>query len=1798
MAQSPLQILMSQPPRSVNGGYDPYVPPYLQNRLRRQDLLLDRMGYEEPEPVPSGWETFFDALSTPEYAAVNALDYYRQGKNPLIGFGVGAYEGLRPLLRKGLSYIPGGRNVRVPKGYGKKEYWPDYLQTIPGLEPTESTWGNFGVRLGGVGLSFLTDPLSYLAMGSEGVLKQGAQAMARAGMRFNVHYFAQQGPAELRGFFRLVAETMVKEEVASGGMPSFTQAKMLTRENQLVRALEKEWTGKNGPLALEPWFLPRKARNALRIPLVSHAAMEKTGLPALGRAVFSPRGTKTVKEAVEPWMELYANVYNDPQKIRALRKVLFREETVTLPRRGKAAVIHQVPTQPPGNVPGALFTTQPNVPMLPRNPGTRPLGIAPTALPPYLHTPGAPTVGYHTAPILPRSRPITRQGTITQPSARMVIPGTRRPAPPPTTRVSPVSLDDLMLAGSQQSFIQQGARRAVSAPQKAITFPELPPVRKAGLTVPEQRGLRPTSFAAQRGEDLLEPAARQVPSPTLAPEDLLRADAISERQLSRAKVAAQSDLTSVKPSSKPLTLKEWRESTLAEAARLGIESPSLVRRVQTATKKDIPVLEKVLESEFAVERKLKSREWRSLEAERVSKSTGEYALMPARPARTVGAPGATAKVPQDTAKWAHIADDIQAQIETKMQVHAKQRLAETDIFNYDSFLDDLSDLPKTARAADDYSDIRQQVYAKLKANRGKPLSEINFGNDANPLRYAPEELAEKTILQAEGKALEADAKRLARERGFLTELHARNAPELSLIRGASSKEELAKIVQATETQLKVDKALPEGKRAGLNRAIRAAYAYVNNEEWAARQLNLSVKKPGVKFSVAEAVPTRTWADAQRTSVALDDALRSGSITEAEHAAVSAALDASSVLRKNIEVKFVEGAPAVPPSGLLAHGEAAGVGRVVKGHADIRDTGKSIISITKHGLSDPETMHHEVWHFAHNKLLLPKERTLLNDLHKTLGKKSPKVMEEWAADEYAKFMLGKPFEKGLFGVLKTAARRMWRILRAIVGDKSAKLQTVFGNALRRPYLPVPGPVRARVILQAVPKFSIAPGVTVAQAKPSVSLTTFERKQILYTLDSAITWLSPTWRISPLLTEAGRTLKAREIQEKEVMLQAVEGFFKKFEGKSDDLNEFYKFIEPPDPNAPPRQFTADQLRKFPEAKKIWDQWFDKRIGIIPNMLRNKGMSDIFLDDYIAHVYRIDPEEYSRLLDLRTSGSLSQTDKHTLPRDIPSIDAALKKDKKPLVNAADLMGIRIESAFRAIRKVDYLNDLIQRGVPSGLLKPLPKRATEQTLQGNKDFEGYGIHTLWPQLAREVKVKSKKTGKIRVYVKGYALRDDVYINLQHVFEGFRQPHFALDILWKMTKFWKPLATIYSPKYHLRNMWGNLWNSFLGGLHNPVRYLQGLALQSEVFEKALGSPTFRINGETFTTAQLRAELKAQGISGKGFFGTDIESLIHERILGKQLGKFDIRKFPEGARRFGQFIEDNARASLYLNARLAGESPVEAANRVRKFLFDYDHLTPSERRIRDYIFPWYTWARKNVPLQIEQMLRTPGKFAAIPKVQSLFETRKEREMKEELAPDWMKQTQAFSSPLFGRTAKGEVRFIMPGMPYEDVVRFSDPKELINQLNPMLKGGLEQALSMDFFSGRPFYLEGLKNDPAYWAQRVESGWANKLTRPLWPLLGIRQYKDPDSGETITVANPRLVHLWKLAFRPGRELMQITDQNRDRVTTLTNWSTGMSVFPLDIQRAGLMKAYERRTRNEAVLKQLYRFEETPYRQRRTR
>lgn len=260
-------------------------------------------------------------------------------------------------------------------------------------------------------------------------------------------------------------------------------------------------------------------------------------------------------------------------------------------------------------------------------------------------------------------------------------------------------------------------------------------------------------------------------------------------------------------------------------------------------------------------------------------------------------------------------------------------------------------------------------------------------------------------------------------------------------------------------------------------------------------------------------------------------------------------------------------------------------------------------------------------------------------------------------------------------------------------------------------------------------------------------------------------------------------------------------------------------------------------------------------------------------------------------------------------------------------------------------------------------------------------------------------------------------YWKIENRPEGFRT---FIEKGWDpLVNWWKSWTLGVWPAYHARNQVGNLFNNWLAGvtpapLQNAgVTYKLGVyGLARDVSKGKTGKIVTDAGREiSFKTVMDQAE--RLGVIGSGLYGAELPEFMGKLVSGRvpaAFGRGDVsgairRTLPEGVSErlidelaaspaknallslgflAGRGLENNARMAHFVDRLIKGDSGVNAARSVSRFLFDYTDITNAEQGIKK-IIPFYTWTRKNLPLQLESLVSQPIKFSFVEKLKSNLE---------------------------------------------------------------------------------------------------------------------------------------------------------------------------------------------------------------------
>ena len=180
----------------------------------------------------------------------------------------------------------------------------------------------------------------------------------------------------------------------------------------------------------------------------------------------------------------------------------------------------------------------------------------------------------------------------------------------------------------------------------------------------------------------------------------------------------------------------------------------------------------------------------------------------------------------------------------------------------------------------------------------------------------------------------------------------------------------------------------------------------------------------------------------------------------------------------------------------------------------------------------------------------------------------------------------------------------------------------------------------------------------------------------------------------------------------------------------------------------------------------------------------------------------------------------------------------------------------------------------------------------------------------------------------------------------------------------------------------------------------EGIEIASLAFRaKRAGKPITDL--VSASDAKLFKEMvESEGLLKVGPFSVDIDTPTFKWTD-------DILELPGD---IGELVESTAKIALYFDRKSKGFTSRAAARDVRKFLFDYSDLSSAEREVFKRVMPFYTWTRKNLPLQVSMLIQDPTKFNVIEKAKRAVESMTDGEpLDEKYLPGWLKDGMSFEA---------------------------------------------------------------------------------------------------------------------------------------------------------------------------------------------
>lgn len=487
--------------------------------------------------------------------------------------------------------------------------------------------------------------------------------------------------------------------------------------------------------------------------------------------------------------------------------------------------------------------------------------------------------------------------------------------------------------------------------------------------------------------------------------------------------------------------------------------------------------------------------------------------------------------------------------------------------------------------------------------------------------------------------------------------------------------------------------------------------------------------------------------------------------------------------------------------------------------------------------------------------------------------------------------------------------------------------------------------------------------------------------------------------------------------------------------------------------------------------------------------------------------------------------------------------------------------------------------------------------------------------------------------------------------FGEYRFPTFASDesseilgaVDWLQRK-WKASKTVvnpsFAPKQAIQNalqstlvMGNNAYRAFdprsysaaaqiLFGKKTPVR--QGLPQLAEewlakfsdpgTLDQARGLATANLNradeamdlakgleltlptGQKVTRDELELLARQNGIlrGTSGFSGEALKRSLESEI---GLGKADsftgkawegTKALANGYLGLSSKVEDTSRLALFINGLMMGDSPVQAANRVNRALFDYGRsFSRFEQEVMKRLVPFYSFNRLALPLVLRTTLESPGAPAGVNKVAELIGNLVTGD--KDGNPVTLSQA---DREIFGRSFLIEQPRIFKGLdasgnllfntfsnltPFDTLSLFTvtrkngeidwqrtAEKSVGGMLTPFLKIPAEVLANRDFFTGR--VIEAASGGAGRLGAIKDKQLDAVIPDAIKPMLGWEWGQDRRTGQQIAYVNPWLSYTTaQLAPPVARQFIKPLGDDESVLERAMRMTLGIGEQSLDIKQS---------------------------------
>lgn len=320
----------------------------------------------------------------------------------------------------------------------------------------------------------------------------------------------------------------------------------------------------------------------------------------------------------------------------------------------------------------------------------------------------------------------------------------------------------------------------------------------------------------------------------------------------------------------------------------------------------------------------------------------------------------------------------------------------------------------------------------------------------------------------------------------------------------------------------------------------------------------------------------------------------------------------------------------------------------------------------------------------------------------------------------------------------------------------------------------------------------------------------------------------------------------------------------------------------------------------------------------------------------------------------------------------------------------------------------------------------------------------------------------------------EEIAVGLSQINEimGARGKNNFLRTWDRITDLFKSWA-IASIGFHSRNFMGGVFNNALAGvdldsyrrfhvLFGPVRdsMAKGEGIKEQILALRASPAAKRASRteEGQRAVEAMEEMIRYGVlsGGQTTELQDIARIRNGRGLDA-VNPFNPNNAATSAlRKPTTTVENYLRGTLAMDRLMNGSNISAAVSDVYKYHFDYADLSAFERGFLRRVIPFYTWTRKNLPLQLEMMLTNPKIYNRTASLKREIERDAETE---DYIPKFIEERFHIQLPF---SIGGDSVFMVPDLPFTEIDTTFNPRTILTMTAPQVKVPFEYLSDYDTF----------------------------------------------------------------------------------------------------------------------------------------